>query len=130
MWHLSSIKSLCVQLVLALPGLAMAQQAKPAHVILITIDGMRGEMITNPTIASENLKQMRAGGLFVDSIKGVTPAATYPSHTTIITGALPLRHNIFYNAPFMGNQPRTISYWYADSIKAETLWQEIGRAHV
>lgn len=125
MWHLSSIKPLCVQLVLALPGLAMAQQAKPAHVILITIDGMRGEMITNPTIASENLKQMRAGGLFVDSIKGVTPAATYPSHTTIITGALPLRHNIFYNAPFMGNQPRTISYWYADSIKAETLWQAV-----
>ena len=54
MWHLSSIKHLCVQLALALPGLAMAQQAKPAHVILITIDGMRGEMITNPTIASEN----------------------------------------------------------------------------
>lgn len=57
MWHLSSIKHLCVQLALALPGLAMAQQAKPAHVILITIDGMRGEMITNPTIASENLSR-------------------------------------------------------------------------
>ena len=52
MWHLSSIKPLCVQLVLALPGLAMAQQAKPAHVILITIDGMRGEMIILPSSPS------------------------------------------------------------------------------
>ena len=125
MWHLSSIKILCAQILFSIPGLAMAQQVKPKHVILITIDGMRGEMITNPTIASENLKQMRAEGLYVDSIKGVTPAATYPSHTTIVTGALPSRHNIFYNAPFMGNQPRTISYWYADSIKAETLWQTV-----
>lgn len=124
MSHLSSIKPLAMAL-LTMPTLLLAQPRKASHVILITIDGMRGEMITNPTIATENLKQMKADGLYVDWIKGVTPAGTYPSHTTIVTGKLPAEHHIYYNAPFMGNAPRTISYWYADSIKAETLWQTV-----
>lgn len=124
MSHLSSIKSSIVAL-LAMPTMLMAQSAKVPHAILITIDGMRGEMITDPTMPTENLKQMKAGGLYVNRIEGVTPAATYPSHTTIVTGALPSNHHIYYNAPFMGNAPRTISYWYADSIKAETIWQAV-----
>ncbi len=125
MSHLSSIKTLAAALLLAAPAVAQTQHAKPSHVILITIDGMRGEMIGDPTVATENLKQMKAAGMYVDSIKGVTPAATYPSHTTIITGVRPDRHHIYYNAPFMGNHPRTVSYWYADSIKAETVWQAV-----
>ncbi len=124
-----SIKSLAMALIaMPTPLLAqplLAQTCKATHAILITIDGMRGEMITDPAMPTENLKQMKAGGLYVDWIKGVTPAATYPSHTTIITGKLPSEHHIYYNAPFMGNAPRTISYWYADSIKAETLWQAV-----
>ncbi len=124
MSRLSSIKSLALAL-LAMPTLLLAQPRKASHVILITIDGMRGEMINDPTLATENLKQMKAEGLYVDWIKGVTPSATYPSHTTIVTGALPSDHHIYYNAPFMGNAPRTISYWYADSIKAETIWQAV-----
>lgn len=124
MSHLSSIKSLTLAL-LAMPTILFAQPQKASHVILITIDGMRGDMINDPNIATENLKQMKAEGLYVDWIKGVTPAATYPSHTTIVTGALPSEHHIYYNAPFMGNAPRTISYWYADSIKAETIWQAV-----
>lgn len=102
-------------------------QPKAKHVILITIDGMRGEMITNPSMPTANLKQMKRDGMYVDWIKGVTPAATYPSHTTIITGEKPDKHNIYYNAPFMGNEPRSISYWYADSIKAETVWESVSR---
>ncbi len=124
MSHLSSIKSLTLAL-LAMPALLLAQPEKASRVILITIDGMRGEMITDPTIATENLKQMKANGLYIDWIKGVTPAGTYPSHTTIVTGTLPAEHHIYYNAPFMGNAPRTISYWYADSIKTETIWQTV-----
>lgn len=108
-----------------LPAFGAVAQTKVGHVILITIDGMHSNMITDPYIPAENLKQMRDNGLYVNRIKGVAPAATYPSHTTIITGERPDNHQIFYNAPFTGNCPRTISYWYADSIKAETLWQVV-----
>ena len=124
MSHRSFISTLAAAL-LAVTAAPAQQQPHAAHVMLITIDGMRGEMITDPTAATENLKQMRAGGLYVERIEGVTPSATYPSHTTIVTGTLPSQHHIYYNAPFTGNHPRTVSYWYADSIKAETLWQAV-----
>lgn len=124
MWYPSFIKHLvAASLITAAATTAAAQTAK--HVILITIDGMRPEMITSDSMPTANLHQMRQQGLYIDHIKGVTPAATYPSHTTIITGAVPSQHHIYYNAPFMGNYPRTISYWYADSIKAETIWQAV-----
>lgn len=124
MWYHSFIKCVAAAALLLAPAAGQAQ-TKPRHVILITIDGMRGEMITDPLMPAPNLRQMMRGGLFIDSIHGVTPAATYPSHTTIITGKLPSEHGIYYNAPFLGNWPRTVSYWYADSIKAETVWEAV-----
>ena len=56
------------------------------HVILITIDGMRKEMVTDSVMPAPNLKRIKENGLFVERIYGITPTATYPSHTTIITG--------------------------------------------
>ena len=111
--------------VLSLVSLVCFAQSNAKHVILITIDGMRGDMITDATSPTENLKELKRGGLWVNWIKGVAPAETYPSHTTIITGLRPCDHHIYYNAPFMGNEPRTISNWYADSIHGETLWQAV-----
>ncbi len=96
------------------------------HVILITIDGMRAAMVTDSTMPSPNLKRMKRDGLFVERIKGITPTATYPSHITIVTGAKPAEHHIYYNAQFTGNAP-TVPYWYADSIKATTIWEAAAR---
>ena len=124
MWFHSFTKILLLGIFSQNVNVVSAQQ-KVSHVILITIDGMRGDMIKDPTMPTVNLKEMKDNGLYVDWIKGVTPAATYPSHTTIITGVRPDEHRIFYNAPFLGNHPRTVSYWYADSIKAETVWQAV-----
>lgn len=108
-----------VALLMAVPALA-ADKSK--HVILITIDGMRSEMVTDTTMPSPNLKRMRRNGLFVERIKGITPTATYPSHTTIVTGAVPASHHIYYNRPFLDNKKGDVSYWYADSVKATTIW--------
>lgn len=125
MSHHSSNKTLrffafaAFALLSAAPGCA-AEKSK--HVILITIDGMRAEMVTDSTMPSPNLKRMRRDGMFVSRIKGITPTATYPSHTTIVTGTTPANHHIYYNRPFLDNQPGDVSYWYADSIKAPTIW--------
>lgn len=97
------------------------------HVILITIDGMRAEMVTDSTMPSPNLKRMKRDGMFVERIKGITPTATYPSHTTIITGVKPAQHRIYYNSPFTDNRQEAVSYWYADSIKATTIWESASR---
>ncbi|MBR3088281.1 MAG: alkaline phosphatase family protein [Prevotella sp.] len=104
---------------------AHAQQ--PRYVILITIDGLRAEMIDDPLMPSPFLKMMSRDGLRIGSVTGVPPAATYPSHTTIVTGEVPARHRVFYNRPFLWNKDTArISYWYADSIAVPTIWQ---RAH-
>ena len=102
-----------------------AQQ--PRYVIVITIDGLRGEMIDDPLMPSPFLKMMSRDGLRIGRVNGVPPAATYPSHTTLVTGEVPARHRVFYNRPFLWNKDTArISYWYADSIAVPTIWQ---RAH-
>ena len=105
---------------------AVAQEA-PRYVILITIDGLRAEMIDDPQMPSPFLKMMNREGLRIGRVIGVPPAATYPSHTTLVTGEVPARHRVFYNRPFLWNKDTArISYWYADSIAVPTIWQ---RAH-
>lgn len=133
MWHLSLInqtmnlkKAAAVLLCGCFIGSVMAAD-RSKHVILITIDGMRAEMVTDSTMPSPNLKRMKRDGMFVERIKGITPTATYPSHTTIITGVKPAQHRIYYNSPFTDNRQEAVSYWYADSIKATTIWESASR---
>lgn len=102
-------------------------QESVRYVILITIDGLRAEMIDDPQMPSPFLKMMSRDGLRVGRVIGIPPAATYPSHTTLVTGEVPARHRVFYNRPFLWNKDTArISYWYADSIAVPTIWQ---RAH-
>lgn len=102
-------------------------QEKARYVMLITIDGLRAEMIDDPLMPSPFLKMMSRDGLRIGRVIGVPPAATYPSHTTLVTGEVPARHRVFYNRPFLWNKDTArISYWYADSIAVPTIWQ---RAH-
>lgn len=104
---------------------AYGSEPKAKYVILITIDGMRGEMVTDAGMPSPTLKLMARGGMIVKRVIGVPPTATYPSHTTIITGVVPAKHHIYYNRPFNYNKAGTrISYWYADSIAVPTIWQK------
>lgn len=104
-----------------------AESAK--YVIMITIDGLRAEMIDDPQMPSPFLKMMSREGLRIGRVIGVPPAATYPSHTTLVTGEVPARHRVFYNRPFLWNKDTArISYWYADSIAVPTIWQRVHEA--
>ena len=128
-WEGSGVGSLLLfffLLLLPLGGVGGGVMAR-GGVILITIDGMRAEMVDDPLMPSPFLKMMSRDGLRIDRVIGVPPTATYPSHTTIVTGELPARHRVFYNRPFLWNKDTArISYWYADSIAVPTIWQ---RAH-
>ena len=66
---------------------------------------------------------------YAAAVTGVLPTNTYPSHTTMVTGVSPSRHGILNNSPFdpFGkNQGGWM--WYAEDIKALTLWEAVGRA--
>jgi hypothetical protein len=100
-----------------------AQPSK--HVILISIDGLRPEMYLDSTWPAPNLRRLMKTGTYANYLKSVFPAYTYPSHTAMVTGALPARSGIAYN------QPRGVAsefYFQTSYIRVPTLWQMIHEA--
>lgn len=67
-----------------------------------------------------------AAGVYADKNYSVFPSVTYPSHTTIVTGANPGKHGVYYNAPFEAAPGRW--YWEKSFIKVPTLWDAVRQA--
>lgn len=101
-----------------------AQASK--HVLLVSIDGLRPEFYKSDKWHAPNLKKLKAEGVYADKNYSVFPSVTYPSHTSIITGALPARHGVYYNAPFEAESGRW--YWEENFIKVPTLWDAVKNA--
>lgn len=109
---------------LALP-LAAPASAEP--VLLISIDGLRpGDVIEAERrgLKIPNLRRFLTEGAWATEVTGVLPTVTYPSHTTLLTGASPARHGVVGNTTF---DPKQINqggwYWYAADIRLPTLWE-------
>ena len=107
--------------------LASATTALPQtrHVVLISIDGLRPEMYLDSSWPAPNLRQLMRRGTYADHMRSVFPAYTYPSHTAMVTGALPARSGVYFN------QPKTAGGewdWFATSIRVPTLWRALRQA--
>jgi predicted AlkP superfamily pyrophosphatase or phosphodiesterase len=109
---------------------AAAVQAEP--VMLISIDGLRpGDVLEAEKrgLKLPNLTRFLRDGAYANGVVGVLPTVTYPSHTTLLTGASPARHGVVSNYTF---DPTLINYtgwfWYASDIKLPTLWEAADKA--
>lgn len=109
-----------------------AQERGKVPVVMISIDGLKPDYVLEAGRLGwklPNLTAMVKEGAFAEGVIGVTPTVTYPSHTTLITGAAPARHGIVANTPFdpfgknLGGW-----YWYAEDIRVKTLWQSANEA--
>jgi predicted AlkP superfamily pyrophosphatase or phosphodiesterase len=109
----------------------------PAHerlVMLISVDGLKPEAILdaqNHGLKVPNLRAFLTDGMYATGVRGVLPTVTYPSHTTLLTGATPAKHGIYANTtfdPFDRNQAGW--YWYAEDIRVQTLWDAAAAAHL
>lgn len=116
-----------VALIALLIGLAFAAPAFASPVLLISIDGLRpGDVSDAPQRGLKvlNLRRFLTDGSYATGVRGVLPTVTYPSHTTLITGASPARHGVFSNTTF---DPMQVNYggwyWFASDIRVPTLWQ-------
>lgn len=114
--------------ILVLCCIHLLAAAQTRYVILISIDGSRPDFYKEDTWGTPNLHQLKEGGVYADGVTSVFPSVTYPSHTTIITGAMPARHGIYYNELFAPNGPQGRWYWETDSIKVPTLWDAVHKA--
>lgn len=119
--------------VLSVVAVAAAQQPVQTPLLLmISIDGLRPDHVTAADalgLKVPNLRRFLAEGAHAEGVQGVIPTVTYPSHTTLITGAWPARHGILANVvfdPLRENQSGW--YWYAEDIRVPTLWDAAARA--
>ena len=104
-------------------GIAGAQSAR--HVVLVSVDGFRPDFYLDEGWPAPNIQQMARAGVHAERVRSVFPSVTYPSHTTIITGALPARHGIFYNQPFEDGGQTGRWYWEEKAILVDTLWDSL-----
>jgi hypothetical protein len=114
-------------LVMAIAPPALAERLAD-HVVLISIDGLRPEFYLDPTWPAPNIQYLAREGSHAQRARGVFPTVTYPSHTTMVTGALPARHGIHHNVPFDPKTQTGAWYWYANSIRTPTLWDAVRAA--
>ena len=94
------------RLSLILAAAASCIAAAPASarpVLLISIDGLRPGDVAEAEqrgLKIPNLRRFLAEGSYADGVVGVLPTVTYPSHTTLLTGASPAAHGIVGNNTF------------------------------
>lgn len=119
------LKRLLLPAMIVLSVPAFSQTSK--HVVLISIDGFRPDFYLDKSWPAPNLQSMMKNGAHAKGVRGIFPSVTYPSHTTLITGAFPVHHGITYNT--MPNDQHVYE-WTTDSrkIKSETLWQAVRTA--
>jgi predicted AlkP superfamily pyrophosphatase or phosphodiesterase len=107
--------------------LAAAHTALAAPVLMISIDGMKPEYVTQAdqhNLRVPYLRSLMRDGVYATGVTGVWPTITYPSHTTMVTGVPPAEHGILSNAIFDPDRAFDGAwYWYANQIHAPTLWQ-------
>lgn len=110
----------------------LAAQNPPPLLILISVDGMRPDYVTAADAHGAkipNLRRFLKEGTYADGVQGVIPTVTYPSHTTMLTGVWPIKHDILSNTTFDPLQKNIQGwYWYAEDIHAPTLWDVAAQA--
>lgn len=106
---------------------ALAGSAYAAPVLMISIDGLKPEYVTQANahgLKVPFLRSMMANGTYADGVTGVWPTLTYPSHTTLITGVWPAEHGIYSNLQFDPELHLGGAWnWYTAEIRVPTLWR-------
>jgi predicted AlkP superfamily pyrophosphatase or phosphodiesterase len=119
-------------LLAAAVSLVVAPTKPRPALLLISIDGLRPDYILDSArydLRVPNLRALTRSGSYATGVTGVLPTVTYPSHTTLVTGASPARHGILANTTFdpLGKNDGGW-YWYASDIRVPTLWDVAANA--
>lgn len=98
------------------------------RVVLVSIDGLRPEHYLDPRWPAPALQQLAGSGVRALRVEGVFPTLTYPSHTSILTGATPGQHGIYANRPFEPGGRTARWAWEASRIRVPALWDATAAA--
>jgi predicted AlkP superfamily pyrophosphatase or phosphodiesterase len=113
---------------------AAASASEKPLLMLISVDGLKPEAILDAQrhgLKVPNLRAFITDGVYAKGVNGVLPTLTYPSHTTLMTGASPAKHGIYDNTTFDPLRKNDRGwYWYAEDVKVQTLWDAAAVAHL
>lgn len=111
-----------------LPVVAHAQTLRP--LLVISVDGLDNRYIRDADqmgLRIPNLRKFAARAEHAQQgVMGVFGTVTWPSHTSMITGARPVEHGILNN-----KRPASEGgdyYWTPNLLKSKTLWQRVQEA--
>ncbi len=99
------------------------------RLMVLSVDGLDWRYLRDRDalgLKIPNMRRLLAKSAVADGVVGVWPTITWPSHTTMLTGARPDQHGILANAS--GPPDPALSYWSARKIKVETLYQCAAKA--
>ena len=126
------IRRLLLQLLPLLLGTAAVPPGQAAPVLMISIDGLKPEYVTEADARGLKIPYLRTlmrDGAYAEGVTGVWPTVTYPSHTTILTGVSPAEHGIYNNLEFDPGRDFAQAWnWYEAQIRVPTLWQAAHQA--
>lgn len=77
------------------PALPVPEGATAQHVIIISIDGLRGDAIEGSS--ARELQALMEGGAYTTRARTIVPSLTLPSHTSMVTGVGPEVHGVSWN---------------------------------
>jgi arylsulfatase A-like enzyme len=77
------------------PGNAIPGASVTRHVVLLSIDGLRPDAISS--YEAPTLQRLIREGSYTLGASTITPSKTLPSHTSMLTGEGPERHNVLWN---------------------------------
>lgn len=97
------------------------------HVIVVSIDGLKPAYYLEDRWPSPALRQVMWRGAHARAVRAIFPSLTYPSHTTLVTGALPARHGVWSNREVI---PAEDPPWLKDAslIRVPALWDAVRAA--
>jgi predicted AlkP superfamily pyrophosphatase or phosphodiesterase len=101
------------------------RSAAAQKVVLVSVDGLRPDFYLDPAAHGAELPTFRSlmrDGVYAEAVEAVYPTVTYPSHTSIVTGALPSRHGVLNNYVLDEKGRFDDWYWRSDAVRVKTLW--------
>ncbi len=109
-----------------------APPATPATVLLLSIDGLRADMLDSGN--SPNLSRLAREGVRSAGMRPSYPSLTFPNHYTLVTGLRPDHHGVVHNSMWadeLGNfrvgdihAVRNASWWE----QGEPIWVSVEKA--
>ena len=99
-----------------------------SHVLIISIDGLRADILNNSEVEIPTLRSLAANGVMAEGMQPTNPTLTWPGHTTLVTGVGAHQHHVLFNGKVMrstdGGLPVRINSRASKSelVRAPTLY--------